>query len=81
MKKLKMLDRELQTYEAHKAELLAKGRGKWVLIKGARVAGVFDTEADAIRQGYERFGNVPFMVKEIVEIEVPVSIPWNLLGV
>ena len=74
------LQEELETYAAHKDELLSKAKGKFALIKGKEVVDVFDTSQDAIRQGYERFGNVPFLVKEIVEIEVPQNFTSNLLG-
>jgi len=66
-----LLKKELEIYEAQKAELLGRSKGKFVLIKGEEVIDIFDTEIDAIRQGYERFGNVPFLVKQIVELETP----------
>lgn len=75
------LKEELRTYEAHKAELLSKARGEFVLIRGEDVCDVFETREDAIRQGYERFGNVPFLVKEILEVEIPHNYTSNLLGV
>jgi len=76
-----MLKKELQTYETKKAELIGKYKGKFALIKDEDVSDVFDTKLDAIRQGYERFGRVPFLVKQIVEIETPQHFTSNLLGV
>ena len=38
---------------------------KFVLIRGPRVVGVYPTEAEAIRVGYEAFGPVPFFVRRI----------------
>jgi hypothetical protein len=78
---LDMLKKELQTYEANKSELIGKSKGKFALIKDDKVMGVFDTKIDAIRQGYERFGNVPFFVKQIVEIDIPQNFTSNLFGV
>jgi hypothetical protein len=75
------LSRELRTYSAHKAELLRRARSKYVLIKGSRVIGTFDSELDAAHQGHERFGNVPFLVKQVVEVEVPLDFTSSLLGV
>ena len=75
------LKSELQTYEAKKAELVGKFQGKFALVKGNEVVDVFDTKFDATRQGYKRFGNVPFLVKQIVEVETPLSFTSNLLGV
>jgi len=77
----KLLEDELRTYQRHREQLLAAAEGKFVLIKDDRVVGTFDSEMDAIRQGYAVFGNVPFLVKEIVEIEVPKKIFSPLLRV
>jgi hypothetical protein len=76
-----LLAEELKTYETHKAELVGQAPGKYVLVKDSRIVGIFDTEMDAVRQGYERFGNVPFLVKQIVEVEVPLEFTSNLLAV
>jgi len=75
------LKQELRTYEAHKAKLLDKDRGKFVLIKGEKIYDVFETRNDAVHQGYERFGNVSFLVKEILDVEIPANFTSNLLGV
>lgn len=76
-----LLAEELQTYEQKRDELLHRAKGKYALIKGNRVIEVFESEADAIHQGYKSFGNVPFLVKEIVEVEVPLSFASNMLGI
>ncbi len=67
----KLLTEEAATYARHRDELLGADSGKFVLIRAKEVIGVFDAQADAIRVGYERFGNVPFLVKQIVQVEVP----------
>jgi len=76
-----LLKKEIETYKAHKAELVGQSKGKFVLIKDDKVVDVYDTKMDAIRQGYERFGNVPFLVKLVVEVEVPLEFTSNLLAV
>lgn len=76
-----MLQEELRTFETQKKELLEKARGKFALIKGHQIVSVFDTETDAVRQGYERLGNVPFLVKEIVEYESSALFTSDLLGI
>ena len=78
---LEMLKKEFETYEAKKSELIGKSKGKFALIKDNEVIDIFDTKIDAIRQGYERFGNVPFFVKQIVEIDIPQNLTSNLFGV
>jgi hypothetical protein len=58
------LDKELATYREHFQELLAH-EGKFVLIVGEEVIGLYDTQGDAIAAGYARFGYVPLLAKRI----------------
>jgi len=78
---VEMLEKELETYEHSRAELVGKAEGKFALVKERRIVDIFDSESDAIRAGYEQFGNVPFLVKQIVEIETPENFTSNLMGV
>lgn len=77
----KILKKEMQTYQAQKEELLGKSKGRFVLIKDNDILGVFDSKIDAIRQGYEKFGNTPFLVKQILEVEVAKNFTSNLLAI
>ena len=76
-----LLDSELQTYEINRESLLSSSEGKFVLIKGDRIIGLYDSKMDAITQGYRQFGNVPFLVKQVQKIETPQNLVSNLLGV
>ena len=76
-----LLTKELQTFNTHKRELIGKANGKFALVKDDQIVDIFDTKFDAIRQGYERFGNVPFLVKQVVEIDIPQNFTSNLLRV
>jgi len=62
------LERELATFQEKLPEL-AKDEGKFALVKGSEVVGVFTSSEDALKMGYERFGLEPFMVKQIHVIE------------
>lgn len=42
---------------------------EFVLIKGAEVAGIFDSYRDALTAGYERFKLASFLVKQIAAVE------------
>ncbi len=64
-----LLARELATYEQHKNELVSTNEGKFVLIHGDEIAGVWDTYKDALAAGYKQFGMEPFLVKQIQGIE------------
>ena len=59
------LEREYKTFKEHLTELLAKGEGKFVLIKGDAIVDVFTSYEDSLKEGLARFGNVPFFIKEI----------------
>ena len=76
-----VLDTELKTYDQHRDALLGTAEGKCVLIFGDKTVEVYDSEMDAIAQGYREFGNVPFLVKRIVKVESPLNFTSNLLGV
>ena len=68
------LEKELAAYEAAKPGLLPQELGRFVLIHEGQVVDTFAAESDAIRAGYRQFGNVPFLVKQITEVECPVNI-------
>ena len=76
-----VLEIELKAYEQQRDHLLATAEGKFVLVRNDRVIGVYESKMDAIAQGYSLFGNVPFLVKQILKIEVPQNFVSNLLGV
>ena len=65
------LKREYETYLAHLPQL-AQHEGKFVLIHGSDVAGVYDTYKDALTAGYEKFGLKQFLVKRVASVEKPV---------
>jgi hypothetical protein len=62
------LETETQTYEKRLLELLAH-EGKFVLLHETDVSGFFDTYADALQAGYERFALEPFMIKQVAATE------------
>jgi hypothetical protein len=62
------LQKEIETYNVKLPELLGTVE-RFVLIKGDHVEGIFDTYADAIKIGYERFKLEPFLVKQIATAE------------
>lgn len=76
-----LLDLELKTYAEQRQKLLGSALGKFVLISKDKILGVFDTEQDAIRQGYLQLGNVPFLVKQVVEVEIAQNFVSTLLAV
>lgn len=76
-----ILDAELKTFQCNRDQLLATGEGKFVLIHGEEVVGIYESKMDAISQGYQKFGNAPFLVKQILKVEIPQNFVSTLLAV
>jgi len=70
---------ELEFYQAKRKELLAKAKNEYALIHGKKLEGTFISKTDAIKRGYELFGNVPFLVKHIVEVERTLTFTSGLI--
>ncbi len=68
-----LLDQEMAVYESHKAELLQNAKGKFVLIKGDRIIDIFENPIDAAKRGFQDYGNVPLLVKQVLEIDLPAN--------
>lgn len=75
----KILSKEIETFKNNKENLLRDNSGKFVLIKGQEIIGVYDTQKDAIKVGIDKFGNNPFLVKEIEEVESVQNFTSNLI--
>lgn len=75
------LETELRTFNEHRSQLLSSDAGRFALVKGETLMGVFDSETEAIRHGYQTLGNVPFLVKRITEADIPLSFTSFNLGV
>jgi hypothetical protein len=59
---------EVRCFERECDRLLDRSAGKFVLIRGDAVAGVYETEAAAVAAGYSTFGPVPFLVRQILTV-------------
>jgi hypothetical protein len=68
------LQTEVDAFERLRMTLLNRSRGKYALLKGRDVVDTFESELEAIREGYRRFGNESFLVKHIVETDVPITL-------
>ena len=58
------LQAEVDTYNRLLPTLL-NNQGKFALIKGGELVGVFDSYQDALQAGYQKFALAPFLVKLI----------------
>jgi hypothetical protein len=41
---------------------------------------VYESQEEALKRGYQEFGNEPFLVKQIVEVEIPLNFATFQLG-
>jgi hypothetical protein len=61
---------EWTTYRREAGRLLAEGKeGKYLLIKGEGIVGIWDTRDDAMAEGYHQFGHQPVLVQQLRERE------------
>lgn len=58
------LNEEFQYYLGHQDELVKQYRGKFVVIKGAAVIGVFDSELEAIEKTSQEHELGTFLVQK-----------------
>jgi hypothetical protein len=74
------LEKELETFRRELAGLLADptNPGKFALVHGDSVAGVYRDFDEALAAGYDQFGLMPFLVKEVTAHEKPAFISRNL---
>lgn len=68
MSEIHTLEKELATYASRRAEF-ANEEGRYVVIAGEQVIGIYDTYQDALSSGYKSVKLEPFLVKQISSIE------------
>ena len=67
------LETELRFFNQQRAQLLHDAPGKFALVKGESLIGIFESDTAAIRHGYETLGNVPFLVKKVTDVDIPLN--------
>jgi len=63
------LEKELELYREKLHGELAQHEGKYVLIHGGTITDYYSSYEDAIKDGYQKFGLEPFLVKQILTLE------------
>ena len=80
MSNMSQLQQERKFFKANQAEWLKSYPGKFVLIKGDKLIGVFDNDANAVADGLRRFGSESFLVRGVNEKEEALRIPALMFG-
>jgi hypothetical protein len=68
-------------FELRKPQLLAEHAGKFALVHGDEIVGVFDSEINALQEGYRRFGPVPLFIQQVLPTVPEHSAPAMTLGI
>jgi len=74
------LQSEVDAFERIRLNLLDQAPGRYALVKGCNLVDTFGSEAEAIREGYRRFGIEAFLVKHVVVADVPLNFTSFNLG-
>jgi hypothetical protein len=63
-----MFENELKTFKKNLAELREQNPlGGFVVIKDSDILGVWVSRQDALTEGFKKYGNVPYLIKNINE--------------
>lgn len=73
------LETELAYYQRRRDELVARESGRFALIKGEQLIGVYDTLEEALTAGYSRFGLEPFLAKLISQTDETINLTTFLV--
>lgn len=71
---------ERKYLDTHRGELLQQHPGKFALIKGSELGGVFDNPMAAYEAALVKYGNVPVFITPIVPEPVRADFPALRLG-
>lgn len=74
------LGEEQGFYNESRATWLKAHPGKFALVKGRRLLGVYDSPDEAYKQGLNQLGNVPMLVVQIVPEQPIARFPALQLG-
>lgn len=71
---------EREFFKANQAEWIKIHSGKFVLVKGEKLIGVFDSDQKAVAEGLRLFGSESFLVRGVDEQDETLRIPALMFG-
>ncbi len=77
---MSVLEKEIKFFEENKAKWLGVYEGKFVLVKGEELIGVFDAAETAISEGAKKYGTESFLVRKVIPQDENIQIPALTLG-
>lgn len=70
-------ERDVCAYLAKLPTLLSENEGKYVLIGNADLAAIYDSQREAMREGYVRFPDRGFLVQEVSRFDLEMGMHWQ----
>lgn len=61
-----MLEKEFQYFIQHQNDLVKKHNGKYIVLRGEEIVGVFDTIADAYEDSIKKFPPGTFFIQKCI---------------
>ena len=74
------LERELRYFGTQRCRLLAHHKDQYALIKGDELIGAYTSFEDAFEAGVAKFGNKPFLIKQVLEKDQQIQFPALTAG-
>ena len=76
------LSKEIAAYEGMRRELETDHSGRWVIVYGEPLVGLYDTFEEAAEYAIERFGRGPYLIREVgaAPITLPASVLYYLVA-
>lgn len=56
---------DFEFFESKLLDLMKEHRGQFVLIKDKTIHGIYPSVEEALKHGYDKFGNTDFLIQEI----------------
>ncbi|MCL5611678.1 MAG: hypothetical protein M1485_03865 [Chloroflexi bacterium] len=75
-----MLEKELSFFEKNKEKWLGQYEAKFVLIKGEELAGVYDTNEEALTAAASLFGLRSCLIRRVTKTQEEIKLPALTLG-
>jgi hypothetical protein len=75
-----MLENEIAFFEKNMEKWLSQYEGKFVLIKGEELTGVYDTNEEALTVAASRYGLSPCLIRRVTKTLEDIKLPALTLG-
>jgi hypothetical protein len=75
------LEKERAWFEQHRTELLEQHEGRWVVVHGETLVGIWDNLEQAYIEGVRATGQEEILVRQVTRIDPTFSAPALTLGI